>query len=303
MHSLKRILVGTFAVALLAGIATAQFGGRRGGLSGRSRAGEFLSGNEPIQPLPPDREGVPAWPIDSHFKSDVFTFARLRFTNSTRRGGNRGFTNGTATSWLNDWPNADLNLSFRLQQMTSLKVNPDPVQIEIEDERLFDYPLVYMAQAGAMELSDNQVQMLRRYLLNGGFLMVDDVWGSDQLNWEAQIKRVLPNYDFEELPLEHSIFHCVFDLKIRPQVPTIQLWFRNAANGDPERTERTNIDGGPHFRAIKDSKGRLMVLECANNDIGDGWEREGENEEYFHRFAEKFAYPLMINIIFHVMTH
>jgi hypothetical protein len=47
----------------------------------------------------------------------------------------------------------------------------------------------------------------------------------------------------------------------------------------------------------------MMTLACSNTDIGDGWEREGENEEYFHRFSEKQAYPIMINIIFYAMTH
>jgi hypothetical protein len=300
----RKILLCVLVLALLAGMSLAQFGGRGGG---RNRAGEFLSGDEPIQPLPVDREGVPKWELDPRFKHDAFTLVRLRFTNGNRGrfsgGFGGGFGNGTATSWLNDWPNADLNFSFRLQQLTSIKVNPDPIQLEIEDERLFDFPFVIMRQIGALEFTDQQVQILRRYLLNGGFLMVDDFWGSDQQNWREQIKRVFPDREAKDLTLEHPIFHCVFDLKTLPQLPTLQMWLRNNANGEPERTWRSEIDGGPHFRAIHDDRGRIMVLECANNDIADSWEREGENEEYFHRFSEKYGYPLGINIIFYAMTH
>ena len=127
--------------------------------------------------------------------------------------------------------------------------------------------------------------------------------GVDQHNWYEQIKRVFPDREPVELGPEHPIFHCVFDLKAPPQLPTLQMWLRNAAFGDPERTWRSAEDGGPHFRAIYDDNGRMMVLECANNDIADSWEREGENEEYFHRFSEKLGYPLGINIIAYAMTH
>src|SRR5262245_59389522 len=77
MIQTRKILLGALALVLLTGISLAQFGGRRGFGAGRSRAGEFLSGDEPIQPLPADREGVPDWKLDPHFKHDAFTFVRL----------------------------------------------------------------------------------------------------------------------------------------------------------------------------------------------------------------------------------
>src|SRR6185503_6494687 len=100
--------LGSLLLALLAGMALAQFdGGRRGFGGGRNRYGEFLSGDEPIQPLPPDRAGVPNWELDPNFKHDAFTFVRLRFTNGQRQrfggggggGGGRRFGSGTTTSW------------------------------------------------------------------------------------------------------------------------------------------------------------------------------------------------------------
>jgi hypothetical protein len=231
--------------------------------------------------------GVPKWPVDPEFKSDVFTFVRLRFT-----------TQGTGGSWLNDWPNADLNLSFRLQQMTSMKVNPEPVQLQIYDPRLFDYPFAFMEQVGRMQLSSQEILQLRRYLLNGGFLMLDDHWGIPQeRNVAAQLKLIFPTRELKEIGIEHPLFHCVFDIKELPQVQTIQAW----RPGQP--SYRSPEDPEPHYRAITDDYGRIMVLECANTDTPDAWEREGDDEGYFHTFSEKVAYPLMVNIIFYSMTH
>lgn len=286
------------------------FGGRGGrGFGG----GEYMRGNEAID-IPLDRNGIAVWPTDPQFKSDMFTFVRLRFTNGPRDssglgggfgggfggGRNRG---GTATSWLNDWPEADMNISFRLQQMTSMKVNPTPIRLAITDPALLNYPFAIMEQVGAMQLSDEEVLALRRWLLNGGFLMVDDHWGGDLDHFAEQMSRVLPKCQPQVLTLEHPIFHTVFDLKALPQVPTLQTWEQDARDGHPEQTARRPDYSPPIYRAYNDDKGRLMVLEDGNTDTPDAWEREGDDEEYFHRFAEKVAYPFMINVVFYVMSH
>jgi hypothetical protein len=310
-----------FALAALAvlggGVVAAQLnfgggggfgGGRRGGGGGGgwgNRGGrdtnEYMQGNEPITPIPSDRAGVPEWKTDPRFKSDTFTFCRLRFSSDYN------FSDGTRKSgggWKNDWPNADLNISFRLQQMTAMKVNPEPVILNINDPRLFDYPFTFVHQVGRMSLSEEEVAILRRYLLNGGFLMADDHWGlTEQRNWREQMQRIFPDRPQVDLTIEHPIFHCVFDLKAMPQVPTMQFWLRFYNNGEPEHTWRYDDDREPHYRAIYDDRGRMMVLQCANTDTGDGLQREGDSEEYFHRYSEKLAYPLMINVIAYVMTH
>lgn len=297
---MKRWQRNSLAAGMLigvAGLSLAQFNGF-GGDPGEI---DYLRGNEPLEDLPANRVGIPDWKVDPHFKSDVFTLARLKFTTSYsggRRGGFGGF------SWKNDWPTGDLNLSWRLSQLTSMKVNPNPVQLEITDPRLFDYPFCIMIEAGHMELTDEEVTILRHYLLNGGFIMTSDQWGPEpQANWAAQMKRIFPERDLQELPLDHPIFHCVFDLKAKPQVPAYQLWRRFVAQGEPNRTWYFDDDPQPHYRAIFDDNGRMMVLQCANNDLSDAWQREGEEEEYFHRFSEKQSYPMTINIIFYAMTH
>ena len=102
-----------------------------------------------------------------------------------------------------------------------------------------------------------------------------------------------------ELPLDHPIYHCVFPIPAKVQVPGISYWERSGG----DTSERGNDSREVHHRALFDDKGRMMVIATHNMDNGDGWEREGESPEYFEKFSEKISYPLGINIIFYSMTH
>ena len=119
------------------------------------------------------------------------------------------------------------------------------------------------------------------------------------------MKRVFPESKYEpiEVPLGHEIFHYVYDLKEKPQIPSIDVARRGRSQGitwEPRYDSDTSV---PHYRAISDDEGRIMVFICHNTDLGDGWEREGENEWYFREFSVKKAYPLGINIVTYAMTH
>lgn len=240
-----------------------------------------------------DRGGVPEWSNDPAFADDIFTFVRVQYS-SYRDGWRR-------QRWRTDFPDAELNFSFRLQQLTSLKVNPDPIFLELTDPRLFGYPFIYMVEPGDLLFSDAEVQSLRRYLLQGGFMMVDDFWGeSEWYNFYTQIKRVFPDREPMELPVDHEIFHCVYELKEKPQIPSVNFAVYNRSTGITwERPDARD----PHYRAIFDDKGRIMVIICHNTDLGDGWEQEGTSEWYFREFSEKKAYPMGINIVTYAMTH
>lgn len=283
------MMIAMVSVTLIgvSGIVVAQRAarGRGPGVAPNLRA----TGGISLLQLPSNRNGTPTWDIDSQFKSDLFTFVRVRYSAS----GGRNF------SWETDFPDSDLNFPFRLQQMTSMKVDPDPISLDLADERLMGYPFIYMLEVGGIDLSDPEVENLRHYLLNGGFLMVDDHWGSAYEVFRRQMKRVLPEFDPVELPLEHPIFHNVFNLKEKPQVPGIN--WATSHRGTKDTSE--NYSGPANYRGIFDSKGRMMVIICTNTDLGDGWEREGEQEWYFHEFSEKLAYPMGINIIVYAMTH
>jgi hypothetical protein len=191
--------------------------------------------------------------------------------------------------------------------VTSVKTDPDGRVIRLTDDDLVDFPWIYMVEPGALEFSEDEVVALRKYLLNGGFLMADDFWGPVQWdNFEREIQRVLPGRPLIELPMEHPIFHCVFDLKgpkNKLQTPNIQTGSESRETGITWEYHDGVECKDVHIRAISDDKGRMMVIACHNVDNGDGWEREGEDDYFFHEFSEKRAYPLGINIIFYAMTH
>jgi hypothetical protein len=280
-------LIGIVGAVLLTigAVAVAQRGSFQ-----RGRRGEY--GGDP-------RNGVPEWKNTERFKHDVFTFARVRFSSYGGRGGwGDGHDYG---KWRTDYPDSDLNFSYRLHQLTALETDSNGVIVELTDENLFDYPWLYMIEPGYMVLSDEEVNGLRRYLLNGGFLMVDDFWGSREWdNFYEQIKRVFPDREPKELPLEHEIFHCVYDMAKKPQVPSIHSpWESGYTTDRPHDPSCIDVS----YKALLDDKGRMMAIICHNTDLGDGWEREGESAEYFKQFAEKWSYPMGINIVTYAMTH
>jgi hypothetical protein len=288
--SLARKVGTVLLVALCGGLAFGQYFYRGGGI----RVSESVLTAREIGTRSVD---TPMWENPAHFTKDVFTFTRLRYGSDGYRGGAGGGT------WSTDLPDADLNLSYRLQQMTSMKVDPNARILRASDPAMPSYPFIMTAAPGALELDESEIAGLRKYLLNGGFFLLTDFWGDREWNhFAAMMKKILPGHSFVELSLDHPIYHAIFEVKKKNQVPRIDIGVSNLHSGSP--TWERGPDGREvHHRAIFDDKGRLMVLALHNSDDSDGWEREGEDTNYFHTFAEGMAYPLAINILFYVMTH
>ena len=287
----RRLRCGGLVIVMLA-VATLAFGQfRRGG------GGRIPEGTRTAREIPSRSTGTPEWEYPKAFQKDVFTFARLRYGTDDRRSGAGG------GSWSTDLPDADLNLSYRLQQMTSLKVDPNARILRANDPELTLYPMLMTAAAGAMVLADDEIIALRSYLQNGGFLLLTDFWGDLEWNhFERVMKQVLPQHSFVELDVSHPIYHCLFPINKKNQIPRIDIGEAALRSGSP--TWERGPDGEEvHHRAILDAQGRLMVLALHNSDDSDGWEREGENINYFHKYSEGMAYPFVINIIYYIMTH
>lgn len=280
----RKSCVAFVVLSVLVSMALGQYGRddwgyRRGYRRGRG----FQRPDDPDR----DRRGVPNWDKDQEFKHDVFTFVRVEYSDYGGYGG----------KWRTDYPDSDLNFSYRLQELTSMKVDPNGKILKLSDPEILDYPFLYLIEPGRMDLYEDEVLGLRKYLENGGFLMVDDFWDVDEYqNLYEQMKRVFPNREPKELPLEHEIFHLVYDLKEKPQIPSINHYWGG------RRTEAWQ-DTEVHYKAIFDDNDRIMVLICHNTDLGDGWEREGVDPGYFKEYSEKWAYPLGINIVTYAMTH
>lgn len=286
--SVRRATLMGLILCLIGGVVFAQRSRRRGGMDiNDPRAAQ---GSVP----------TPEWSYEPGFQKDVFTFVRIIYSTGGR--GRRGFGWGGGR-WMTDWPDADLNIAWRLQQMTSLRVDPKGKSLEIMDPELFRYPFIYIVEPGDLVFSEEEAATLRKYLLNGGFLMLDDFWGEDEWDGMAEaMRQVFPDREFQDIPRTHPIFSCVFPLPpdLNLQCPAINWGVSSEYTGRTwERSDAQEV----HIRGIYDDKGRLCVIACHNTDNGDGWEREGESPYYFREFSEKKAYPLGINIIFYAMTH
>lgn len=241
----------------------------------------------------------PTWEVSKELPNDVFTFARLRY--DSEHGGRSYYRR--FSKWATDYPDADLNFSYRLQQLTSLQVNPLGVIVDIEPDQLRHYPFIYMIEPGDISITDPEAQTLREYMLNGGFVMVDDFWGIEEwATFYRAFKQIWPDREFEEIPIEHEIFHIVFPLKVKPQIPSVGHALAGRSQGITFEWDKPGSEH-VHYRGVFDDKRRLMMLICWNTDLGDGWEEEGTDPWYFQEFSEKYAYPLGINVIFYALTH
>ncbi|MFM1944664.1 MAG: hypothetical protein RI897_3646 [Verrucomicrobiota bacterium] len=282
---LRFAYAGLVVLLLGGGMVLAQ---RMGGRGGWYRMGEVRTARE----LAGRGSLAPDWENAEGFEADVFTFARVRYESGGRYG--RG-------GWETDIPDSDLNLSYRLQQMTSMRVDPDGRVIRLTDGDLSDYPFIYIVEPGGLRLSADEVLCLRDYLENGGFLMLDDFWGEDEWrNCEEVMGEVLPGHEFQEVPLDHALYSTVFKVEAKYQLPNVRTGIESQWTGRTwERDDAREV----HHRGIFDSRGRLMVIAFHNTDNGDGWEWEGHDNYYFRNFSEKIAYPLAINTLVYVMTH
>ena len=236
-------------------------------------------------------------PAPDTFKGD-FNFCRLAFRSSSS-----GFGGG----WGVDYPRADENLSIRLSELSKTAVNfdssgtPNYVVLQATEPELFKCPFVAVTNHGRAYFTPEESLALRAYLQKGGFMWADDAWGSRAWDsWLAQLRRILPEADYPlvDLPLNHSIFHTLFDANRIPQIPNIGF-FRGSGGRTSEQWEDSEV---AHAYAILDSRGRIMVLTTHNTDFGDAYERESDDPEFFFRFSVE-GYAIGINVLLYAMTH
>jgi hypothetical protein len=240
----------------------------------------------------------PRLPTERTFRG-AFNFCRLFFNSGNGRGEKRG--------WATDYPGADYNLSVRLGELTRTRVtkdsdnHPEYVVVRPTDAALFQCPMIFSEAMGFVVFSDDEIRSLRAYFEKGGFMFLADSWGtqSEEL-WEDAISQVLPRdqYPLVTIPMNHPVWHTMFDLKEIPQMASIQYW-RRSGGGISERGDDSKY---VEVRGIADKHGRLMILAIHNSDIPDGWEREGEDATYFNLFSPN-AYTVAIDAVMYAMTH
>jgi hypothetical protein len=272
---MKSVAVALVLALCLASAADAQFG-RRGG---RNRH-------------PPKFAQA-----DSFGKG--FNFCRGVYTSGRREAGGQG--------WSTDYPDAERNFSTRLSELTKTRVSmdsggqPDHLVVRLTEDALYQCPYLHMEDVGTAALTDEEVLGLRAYLLKGGFLWVDDYWGTYAgYSWLAELARILPpsEYPVQDLSSDHPIFRTMFEVTELPQIPSIQFW-RTSRGGTSERGSDSET---PTIQGIADRHGNLMVVMTHNTDISDAWEREGDDPRFFYKFSPD-GYAVGINVILYALTH
>jgi hypothetical protein len=247
----------------------------------------------------------PRFPTKDTFTGG-FNFCRAMFAMDRRE----------KTGWATDYPGADINFSIRLAELTKADVKmqrgtgfgagegdmPDPVVVRLTDDELFKCPFILMEDAGTARFDTLERQRLREYLLKGGFLFVSDYHGTlSQQQFDEEIENVLPRKQYPRVdltPPDHPMWRTLFPVTKIIQMASIMTWRRTGST-----IERWNENGAPpDARGIEDAHGNLVVVMIHNSDIPDGWEREGEDPEYFYNFSPD-SYAVAIDIMMYAMTH
>jgi hypothetical protein len=231
-----------------------------------------------------------------------FYWSRLRYTASMSSfGGGGGFGRGgygRGGSWSRDYPKADRQMLMALRRLTRVDDRPYEQVVDLDSNdantAIENFPWVYAVQVQTWAFTDDEAKRMREYLLKGGFLMVDDFHGSD--DWEGfmgGMRQIFPDRPIVDLDNKDEIFHVLYDLDDRFQVPGEQYI----------RSGRTYEKDGyvPKWRAIRDDKGRVMVAICFNMHLGDAWEW-ADDPNYPEPFAS-MAYREGLNYIVYGMTH
>ena len=228
----------------------------------------------------------------------TFNFCRVMYRNS--RFGDGG-------GWSADYPSADVNLSIRLSELTKTKISrdvagrPNHLVVRLTDDELFQCPFLLMAEVGGAYFDEVEAARLREYLTKGGFLWVDDFWGSFAWDhWVGELAKALPPAEFPivDVPTDHVLHRTMYNVPQIPQIPSINHWL-----GSGGRTSERGADSADvHSRAILDENGRIMVFMTHNTDISDSWEREGEDPNYFYEFSVD-GYAVAVNVLMYAMTH
>ncbi len=234
-----------------------------------------------------DEEDNPAAiPHDAAEKTE-FVFTRLRYPNF--QGGRRW-----RGAWATDYPKADRQFLQGLRRLTRIHGRSMENVADLDSDELYNYPWIYAVEVGNWGLDEQRAAKLRDYLLRGGFLMVDDFHGTyEWMVFEDSMKRVFPDQPIVELESAEPVFHVLYDLDQRVQVPGIHTAFSGRTY------ERDGVE--PRWRGVFDSKGRLVVAICHNMDLGDAWEW-ADHPQYPEKYAS-VAYRVALNYIIYSMTH
>jgi Domain of unknown function (DUF4159) len=238
--------------------------------------------------------------------------ARLRYPDvvgypnpNLRYADGRGFPG----YWTMDYPRSDRHLLEGVRRLTRINTRSVEQVVSLDGtDEIYNWPVLYGVEVGHWRLPADQAKQLRDYILRGGFFIVDDFHGSapypdgsvGMLNeWQTftdSMSKVFPDRPIEEISSKDPIFHTLYDLDDRFQVPGFNNWMENHTT-----YEKGDTGKEPHWRCIRDDKGRIIVAICHNMDLGDGWENS-DDPKYEEKWAS-LAYRIAMNYFIYDLTH
>jgi hypothetical protein len=219
-----------------------------------------------------------------------FHFARMAFG-----AGGGSYGTGRYEPWLRDWPEADYHFTQGLGRLTRIQTTDGNRHVRLDDNALFDYPMLYAVKVGFLRLTDGEAARLREFLLRGGFLIVDDFHGpAEWSEFAASMARVFPTKPIVEIETADEIFHVLYDLDQRVQIPGRQAVAAGVTWEHPHGKT-------PYWRGIYDDNGRLLVAINFNMDLGDAWEHA--DDAYYPEPLTALAYRFGINYVIYALTH
>jgi hypothetical protein len=216
-----------------------------------------------------------------------FTFVRVYFDT---RGGYGGFRGGREPLWHHDRPNAERNLSSIMREVSLTRTFDGPTGgnvFALDDPEIFRYPVLWLAEAGFWQPTDDEVEQLRTYLLKGGFMIFDDFSGGDMYHLVAQLQRVLPELQPIRMTGEEPIFKAFFDIELD------QLAINQGRRGQ-----------APDYWGLfedNDPTKRQLVIMNNNNDIGEYIDYDATG--FFPVDLANEAYKLGVNYMIYALTH
>ena len=198
-------------------------------------------------------------------------------------------------NWYTDYPKGDEQLIMGIQRLTNLNIADRPRAVPLNDPDLFKYPFLYSSEVGQMVLTDQDAAIMREYLARGGFWMVDDFWGSFEMdNFEVQLRKILPGAEIKNIPMDHPIFHSFYDIDKIIQVPSLAYTINGGIT-----YEQDGFVG--ECKGVFDDHGRLVIVINHNTDLGDAY--EWADEPRYPNYFSSFAYRVAINSILYALTH
>lgn len=234
-----------------------------------------------------------------YLEKGEWAFARLMYPPVGRYYGGFAF-NGSwkegASNWAMDYPRSDRHFAAAMRRLSRVNARSAEQLVDLDDKDVYDWPWLYGVEVGHWNLTDEQAKTMREYLLRGGFFMCDDFHG--QIQWDfflAGMKKIFPDRTIVDIPANDPIFHVVYDLDDKYQVPGA-LYLETGKTYEYGETGKE-----PHWRGIYDDHGRLMVAICHNMDLGDSWEH-ADNPEYPQKFSA-LGLRTGMNYVLYSMTH